>query len=131
MKKFTLLATALLGFSVSAFAADKMDCTSEAHYPMIKKAELKEVSDRQSAFIVDVNSKESFQKVHVPGAVHFESHRQDFAQMLPKDKDSLIVAYCGGVKCGAWKMAAEEACKLGYTNVRHFKEGISGWVAKN
>jgi rhodanese-related sulfurtransferase len=39
----------------------------------------------------------------------------------------MIVAYCGGPACTAWKKAAQDACKLGYTNIKHFKEGISGW----
>ena len=40
---------------------------------------------------------------------------------------ALIVVYCGGVKCSAWKMGCDAVCKLGYTNVKHFPEGLSGW----
>ena len=47
--------------------------------------------------------------------------------MLPADKNALIVAYCGGPKCGAWKKAAKAAAALGYTNIKHFSGGISGW----
>lgn len=47
--------------------------------------------------------------------------------MLPKDKDALIVAYCGGPRCGAYASAAKAAEKLGYTNVKHLTAGISGW----
>ncbi len=107
------------------------ECAEEAHFPQISKAELKKVAAEQSATIIDVNSAASFKKVHVPGAIHFGSHRKDFASILPKTKDQLIVAYCGGAQCSAWHQAAEEACQLGYTNVRHFKEGIQGWTAKN
>lgn len=117
--------------TANLWAAKKTDCKDESQYPTISKKELAEVADKKTAFIVDVNSDESYKKVHIPGAVHFGSNKKEFTKLLPEKKDALIVAYCGGVKCGAWKQAAEEACEQGYTNIRHFKEGISGWTAQN
>jgi rhodanese-related sulfurtransferase len=49
--------------------------------------------------------------------------------MLPADKNALVVAYCGGPACNAYKEGAKAAEELGYTNVKHFKGGISGWKA--
>ena len=43
------------------------------------------------------------------------------------NKDALIVAYCGGPQCMAYKAAAKKAVALGYTNVKHLSAGISGW----
>src|SRR5262245_54515101 len=125
MKKPSLFLTiALVSLATGvAQAKGKADCSDESHYAMISKSELKNVADTKKAFIIDVNSKESYDKVHVPGAVHFGSNEKDFASMLPKDKNHLVVAYCGGVKCSAWKKAAEVACNAGYANVQHFKEG--------
>ena len=132
MKIFTLLVGVLFSLSaLSAFANENPECAKDSHYPLVTKSELKELTTKKSAFIVDVNSQESFEKAHVPGAILFESHKKDFSQVLPKDKNTLIVAYCGGPACEAWKKAAEEACKLGYTTIRHYKEGISGWVKKD
>ena len=134
MKKITLFASILFTLSSSlAFAAvtsENPDCAKDSHYPLVTKSELKDITAKKSAFIVDVNSDESFAKAKVPGAIHFVD-KKTFAQVLPKDKNTLIVAYCGGPACEAWKKAAEEACKLGYTNIHHFKEGISGWVKKD
>jgi rhodanese-related sulfurtransferase len=132
MKKFSAILSvfALMAFSSAtahAAADAASDCNKESHYPLITKSELKQVAESKSATIFDVNSKESYESTHVPGAIHFGSHESDFAKMLPKDKAAMIVAYCGGPSCTAWKMAAKEACKLGYTNIRHFKEGIKGW----
>jgi rhodanese-related sulfurtransferase len=107
------------------------NCQDEASFPLISKKELSAAAEAKTAFIIDVNSSESFDKVHVPGAIHYASHKKDLLTLLPKDKSALVVAYCGGVQCNAWHMAAEVACKNGYTNVRHFKEGIQGWVAKD
>jgi rhodanese-related sulfurtransferase len=126
-----LLFFALL-FPFGAFAGSDTaavpTCGDEEHYPLISRQELADASTAGTAFIVDVNSDESFKKVHVPGAIHFGSHEKDFATLLPKDKGAMIVAYCGGPQCTAWKKAAKQACEQGYTNIRHFKGGISGWV---
>lgn len=129
-KKMSVMAVTALTFAATAQAGKtdaSAECNKESHYPLITKAELKSAVESKSATVFDVNSKESYDSTHVPGAIHFESHEADFAKMLPKDKGAMIVAYCGGPSCMAWKMAAKEACKLGYTNVRHFKEGIKGW----
>ncbi len=125
---FALAGVGVLVSAHEAFAAQTQDCQDEASYPLISKADLKKLAEKKTAFIVDVNSQESFDKIHVPGAVHFGSHKKDFETLLPKDKNTTIVAYCGGVTCGAWHQAAERACKLGYTHVLHFKEGIKGWA---
>lgn len=122
----TILSIVAVALALNAQAST--DCGNEESFPLINKAELKEVAGKPNAFIIDVNSEDSFKKNHVPGAIHFGSHKKDFAKMLPKDKNTLIVAYCGGPACTAWHKAAEIACKEGYMNVKHFKEGISGWV---
>jgi rhodanese-related sulfurtransferase len=46
---------------------------------------------------------------------------------LPKDKNTLIVSYCGGPGCRAYKRGADAAAKLGYKNIKHLSAGISGW----
>jgi len=32
--------------------------------------------------------------------------------------------------CNAWQKAATAACEMGYTNIRHFSPGITGWNKK-
>jgi rhodanese-related sulfurtransferase len=77
--------------------------------------------------IVDVNSKDSFKEARVPGAIHYKTNKGTFAKVLPKDKSAMIIAYCGGKSCTAWKDAAIAACEMGYTNIHHYSEGIKGW----
>ena len=125
--KTYFFAVLCLAIPFTAFAGTST-CSDEAHYPLVTKAELKTMSASGQAVIFDVNSADSFKTAHVPGAIHFESHQNDFAKLLPKEKNALIVAYCGGPMCSAWKKAAEQACTMGYTNIRHFKDGISGWT---
>ena len=79
--------------------------------------------------VIDVNGSDSWKQGRIPGAIDFEANKAKLASMLPKEKDALIVAYCGGPECGAYQSAAKAAKELGYTNVKHLKAGISGWKA--
>lgn len=88
--------------------------------------ELEKAIKDGSVTVLDVNRPKSFNKGHIPGAVHFPSV-EDLAKVLPENKDALIVAYCGGPKCGAYKRGAKAASALGYKNVKHLSAGISGW----
>src|SRR3712207_3208744 len=78
-----------------AMANDATDCSKDSHYPLITKAELRKAVENKEALVIDVNSKESFDKVHVPGAIHFGSSEKNFASLLPAEKGKMIVAYCG------------------------------------
>lgn len=90
--------------------------------------ELKAAIAAQAVVLIDANGSESWHKGHIAGAIDFEATSAKLAALLPKDKNAVIVAYCGGPKCMAYKAAAAAAVKLGYTNVKHLPDGIKGWV---
>jgi len=96
-------------------------------YPDVSIKELKKSIESKQVTVIDVNGTESFEKGHIPGAIDFEANEAKLASVLPKDKNALIVAYCGGPKCMAYKQAAKKAEELGYKNVKHLSAGISGW----
>jgi rhodanese-related sulfurtransferase len=100
---------------------------AEGQFPDISHEELLKVIASKSAVIIDVNGSDSYTTSHVDGALDYEAVKGDFAAVLPANKDALVIAYCGGPACGAWKSAAVAAAKLGYTNVKHYSLGISGW----
>lgn len=117
MKK--LLALLLtLAFSATVFAGEYPDIDIEA-----LKKEIKE----KKVTIIDVNGTDSYKSGHIPGALNFDEVKKDLASKLPKDKNALIVAYCGGPSCKAYQAAAKAAEELGYKNVKHLSAGISGW----
>jgi len=119
MKKLlTLVTLGLVAFSVRA-----------AEFPDISIKEVKEAIKTQKAVIIDVNGTESYDKGHVPTALNFEAIQAKLAQSLPKDKNALIIAYCGNPRCSAYQQAAKAASKLGYKNVKHMSAGIAGWKA--
>mgnify|MGYP003695010317 CR=1 FL=1 len=117
MKKLiALLASALL--VVSATAGEYADISVNALEKAIKAGKVT---------VIDVNGSKSFTKGHIPGSVDFAKVGKNLKTKLPADKNALIVAYCGGPKCSAYKRGASAAEKLGYTNIKHLSAGISGW----
>jgi rhodanese-related sulfurtransferase len=120
MKKIIALVFALVASSVFA-----------AEFPDISIADLKQAIADKKVTVIDVNGAASYAKGHVPGAIDFASKGADLASVLPADKSALVVAYCGGPQCSAYKAAANAASQLGYTNVKHLSAGISGWKAAN
>jgi rhodanese-related sulfurtransferase len=97
--------------------------------PDISIKDLKGVIDKKTVTVIDANGSESYREGHIPGAIDFEAAGDKLQKLLPKDKDALIVAYCGGPQCMAYKAPARKATELGYTNVKHLSAGISGWKA--
>jgi len=95
--------------------------------PDISREDLKKAIADNSVLLIDCNGSKSYAIGHIPGAIDFETAKESLAKRLPKDKSSLVVAYCGSPRCNAYKAGANAATKLGYTNVKHFSEGIKGW----
>jgi rhodanese-related sulfurtransferase len=119
MKKAIILAVALL-LNGAAQAGP---------YPDITIDQLKSALAVKQVTLLDANGSASWKAGHIPGALDYAASKAKLATLLPKDKNALIVAYCGGPACGAYAAAARAAKELGYTNVKHLSAGISGWRA--
>ncbi|HEX5220843.1 MAG TPA: rhodanese-like domain-containing protein [Verrucomicrobiae bacterium] len=117
MKKLIATVAAMV-FTASVFAGE---------FPDLSVKEVKALSESRKAVIIDVNGTESYKEGRVPGALDYEAIKDKLASVLPADKSTPIIAYCGNPKCKAYKEAAEAAEKLGYTNVKHMSAGIKGW----
>ena len=119
MKKLIMLTAALL-VTLAAQAGP---------YPEITIDQLKAAITAKEVTLLDVNGSKSWKTGHIPGAIDYTAKQAELAKVLPKNKNALIVAYCGGPTCGAYAKAAKAAKDLGYTNVKHLVAGISGWKA--
>ena len=86
MKKLLTTLCALSLSTVALFAGD---------FPDISIAELKKAIAEKKVVVIDVNGTDSYKSGHVPTAVDFAAVKGDLAAALPKDKDALVVAYCG------------------------------------
>ena len=139
MMKFNILLSAALVLLLGACTGDDAtgDAGAEANNATssstavadVSIADLKSAIEKGGVTVIDVNGSDSYAEGHIPSAKSFSAIKDDLAKHLPEDKNALVVAYCGGPKCGAYKKATEAAGELGYTNVAHLSAGISGWKA--
>ena len=119
MKKLLALITiAVLAVNVQA-----------GEYPDISIGDLEKAIKAGKVVVIDVNGAKSFTKRgHIPGAVSFTGAKSLAKQLSKAKKDTLVVAYCGGPTCNAYKRGASAAADLGFKNVKHLSAGIAGWV---
>ena len=125
MKK--LLSLFLLCSIGSFLQAGEYPDISVKELPDISVKELQKAIKDGKVTVIDVNGAKSFKRGHIPTAIDFSSQGKNLGKLLPKDKEQLVVAYCGGPGCGAYKRGADAAAKLGFKNVKHLSAGISGW----
>jgi len=138
--KSLFLALVIISFPLSSFAqcqrrvaqpeAEAAARTVEAEiatYPEVSYEELTALINEKKVFLVDANQKKTYKSGHIPGAISFVKAGKKLHKKLPKEKDALIVVYCGSSQCNAWEAAAKEVSTLSYTNVKHFPGGIKGW----
>ena len=120
VKKLIALVTCLIAVTAGAHADE---------FPDITIKDLKKAISEKKVIVIDVNGTRSYTKGHVPTAIDFAAKGKSLDKILKdKDKETLVVAYCGGPSCGAYKRAASKAKALGFTNIKHLSAGISGWL---
>jgi rhodanese-related sulfurtransferase len=117
-------AVALALSSALAFAGED---TKSEKVPDISIKDLKKAIADKKVTVIDVNGSESYKDGHIPSAIDFAAKKDKLKELLPKEKDALVVAYCGGPGCNAYKTAAKAVTGMGYTNVKHLSAGIKGW----
>ena len=94
----------------------------------ISPGELHQLIQKQQVTVIDVNSRQSWIKAHVPGALNLDPAEYNDSN-LPPDKESSLVFYCSNPMCRKAPTAARRAKKMGYGNVKVMSAGISGWLA--
>ena len=96
-------------------------------FPDISRQALRPLLGGRKVVILDCNGTDSYQSGHLPGAIDYMENHPRIASLLPKDKNTLVVSYCGGAQCPMYRLGAEAVYKLGYHNVRHLEGGLQGW----
>ena len=83
-------------------------------------------------FLFDSRPESRFQEGAIPTAVNLPFAAFDaMTGKLPADKTARIIFYCSGITCSMSPGSAEKAKKLGYTNIKIYRNGIPGWSEKN
>lgn len=96
----------------------------------ISPAALHDLIGKKIVTVIDVNSRQSWLKAHVPGAINLDPASFD-ADALPANKEARIVFYCSNPMCRKAPKAARRAKTLGYSNAIVMSAGISGWAGAN
>lgn len=87
-----------------------------------------DASDKGGFALIDSRPHPVYQKEFIPGAVSIPwALWEQKKGLLPADKDTLLIFYCGGHHCDLSHNSAREALKMGYTKVRVYSEGIPAW----
>lgn len=70
-----------------------------------------------------------FIKGHIPGSINIPEGKFGLmGNLLPADKNTILIFYCGGFQCKLSHKAAKVAEGLGYKNVNVFAAGFPGWM---
>lgn len=78
-------------------------------------------------YIIDVRESDEYQQGHLPQAHHLsKGWIEAKIHHLVKNKDSVIVLYCGGGNRSL--LAADNLLKMDYTNLYSMSGGFKGWV---
>lgn len=94
----------------------------------ISPGKLTEIISNDRVTVLDVNTRQSWVRAHVPGAFNLDPVGF-MASDLPVDKESNLVFYCSNPMCRKAPTAALRAGKMGYTSVKVMPAGIRGWIS--
>ncbi len=92
-------------------------------------AKLAVVPVRDDVLVIDSRPARKYEEGHIPGAVNISDSQFDKnAGLLPADKKTTLIFYCGGLACPLSHKSAAKAEALGYGDVKVFAEGYPGWI---
>jgi len=78
--------------------------------------------------LVDARPTVKYQQAFIPGAISLPKAEFELKKgILPADKSTQLIFYCGGYACKLSHKSAEAALAIGYTNVNVFAAGEPVW----
>ncbi|MCT8137550.1 rhodanese-like domain-containing protein [Anaerobacillus sp. CMMVII] len=78
--------------------------------------------------ILDSRTYSAYFNEHIPGAIFVDDNEfAKYQSLIPRDKNTDIVVYCGGFFCHKSHHFAEALVKEGYTNVKVLAGGMPAW----
>lgn len=87
------------------------------------------MENRENFTLVEVLSKEDYDKGHLPMAVNIPVDKLEaLAPAMLPDKQQRIVVYCSDFLCTASTGAARFLQSMGYVNVLDYKGGKDDWT---
>ena len=90
----------------------------------------KKIDNKESFYLIDTLLANSFEARHIPGAKNVPygtDFKEKFEKEIGAQKDAEIIIYCASSGCQLSVLAADAMEKAGYTNIKHFADGLAGW----
>jgi rhodanese-related sulfurtransferase len=87
------------------------------------------ITKRPNLVILDNRKEEDYAAGHLEGAIRLldtDVSPETLARHVAS-KDTPVLFYCNGVKCGRAAKATERAVQLGYSNVFYYALGMEEW----
>ncbi len=128
---FTLLAFAL----ITVLATGTVQATSDqvgGYKNIVDFAFVQQyatVPMRDDVVVIDSRPTRKYDPGYISPALNIPDREFDkMTGQLPTDKSTLLIFYCGGVKCPLSHQSAFKAEALGYTNIKVYAAGYPDWV---
>lgn len=96
---------------------------------LVAKDIKQKIQNNEDVVLIDTLSKESFCAKHIPGSINIPTDGiTKYAEYVLPDKSQNLIVYCASSSCMKSVQAKEKLTELGYKNVVHYPEGLSGWL---
>jgi phage shock protein E len=123
------VAAILLSFVGGVSSAEKRAPEPAAKKPAVRKVgvpEFEKLRADTNSVVLDVRTQREYDAGHLPGAVHIDWRRPDFAKRVSElDRSKTYLVHCA--VGGRSAEACEAMTKLNFTNVVNFSDGMKGW----
>ena len=101
-------------------AESKVQNVKPGEFDKLRKA------DTNSTVVLDVRTKEEYQKGHIPGSVMIDFTGENFEQQVAKlDKNKTYLVHCA--VGGRSAKASDKMAALQFTNVYNLEGGMKAW----
>ena len=128
---FVLGLALMMVFSFAAMSAAAEEPKFDVYKNIVDFAVVKAVVDgKTKGVIIDARPKRTkYDKGHIPGSLSqsWSKFKSGKVNVMPKDKGTLVIFFCGGLKCPLSHKSAFKAEKMGYTNLAVYAAGMPDW----
>lgn len=133
MRAFWIAAVAALAiFGVASAQAQDAPMTIAGTKTVNADQVIDLVTKKPNLVILDNRKPEDFAAGHIEGAVRLidTGVTPDSLAKAIKSKDTPVLFYCNGLKCGRAAKAAQKAAETGYTEIYYYALGLEEWSKK-
>ncbi len=102
--------------------------TAQLHSLVVDNAYHLEAGREKHYMVVDARTKGEYDEAHIFSAISIPvKDLEKLINLLPKDREALLVVYCNDTKFETSRTWAGKATALGYANLVVYSEGFSAW----